>query len=221
LKNKNFNKSVFLTVILTILSVFLLILSLTGCHEGKKVAEKPNQSISNDEIGVDNSVTIQTSSQIPTYTPMTVPEIEGLHVTGSLIEIKISSYRFKITGLVENELSLTFDEVKAMPSVRLFAVLDCPGFFTDEGYWKGVEIKYLLEKAGIKKHEAKSLYISDYEGSYTQTIDINKVDQEGFLVAYEFNDKEFLPVHGFPLRIVAKGEPGNIWVKWLGEIEVR
>jgi DMSO/TMAO reductase YedYZ molybdopterin-dependent catalytic subunit len=27
-------------------------------------------------------------------------------------------------------------------------------------------------------------------------------------------------VHGFPLRLAAKGRQGNVWVKWLGEIRV-
>jgi DMSO/TMAO reductase YedYZ molybdopterin-dependent catalytic subunit len=40
-------------------------------------------------------------------------------------------------------------------------------------------------------------------------------------VAYHFNDKEFHKVHGYPLRITADGEPGYVWVKWLGEIRVQ
>jgi len=191
-------------------------------------AEK-NNSLSVPETGsaqdTENSQSIQdsptTSSIAPTYTPFTTQESDGLHVTGTPIKIDISQYRFKVTGLVENELSLTFEEIKAMPSARVFAVLDCPGFFIDEGYWTGVEISYLLDKAGIKKDEAKSLLFSDYENSYTKNIDIEKVNQEGFLVAYQFNDKEFSEVHGFPLRIVAKGEYGSVWVKWLGEIKVQ
>jgi DMSO/TMAO reductase YedYZ molybdopterin-dependent catalytic subunit len=44
---------------------------------------------------------------------------------------------------------------------------------------------------------------------------------EGMLIAYAFEDKPLLKVHGYPLRVVAKDQQGNRWVKWLGEIVVQ
>jgi sulfite oxidase len=43
----------------------------------------------------------------------------------------------------------------------------------------------------------------------------------GMLVAYSFEDKPLPKVHGYPLRVVAKDQPGSRWVKWLGEIVVQ
>ena len=32
--------------------------------------------------------------------------------------------------------------------------------------------------------------------------------------------RNFLKIHGYPLRIAAEDEPGYIWGKWPGKIEV-
>ena len=78
----------------------------------------------------------------------------------------------------------------------------------------------ILNEAGIKEGSANNVVFTDINDSYSSTLPLEKVSSEEILVAYLFNDKEFPVVHGFPLRIVAKGEPGNVWVKWLGAIEV-
>jgi DMSO/TMAO reductase YedYZ molybdopterin-dependent catalytic subunit len=158
---------------------------------------------------------------IPLNNPLgfTNEVIDGLHVTGNPVEVDIDEYRLEVSGEVDNPLSLTFDEIKEMESKRIFAVLDCPGFFADEGYWTGVELKSLLELAGVHEDAFRISFVS-IDG-YTGTLSLEDImENEGILVAYHFQDKEFPEVHGYPLRIVAKGVTGNVWVKWLAEIKV-
>ena len=148
---------------------------------------------------------------------------EGLHITGTPIDVDIKTYRLKISGAVDKELSLTFDDIKKIKSVREDIILVCPGLysatFVDKGYWTGVRVIDLLNLAGIKK-EAKNVEFISIDGSYTKTLSVEKVKSDGFLIAYQFNDKEFSKYHGYPLRLVAKGETGSYWVKWLGEMKV-
>jgi DMSO/TMAO reductase YedYZ molybdopterin-dependent catalytic subunit len=147
-------------------------------------------------------------------------EIDGLHVTGTPVAVSISQYRLEVSGAVANPLSLTFGEVKEMESVRIFISLVCPGFFTDEGYWTGVEVSKLLELAQINEDAARVRFTS-LDGDYNRTLSVKKImENEGIIIAYHFNDKEFSEIHGYPLRVAAENEPGYIWVKWLGKIEV-
>jgi DMSO/TMAO reductase YedYZ molybdopterin-dependent catalytic subunit len=157
----------------------------------------------------------ESTEQQPGY----LDEYEGLHITGEPIDVDIKTYRLEIAGAVDKTLSLTFDEVKNLPAVRIYSELDCPGFFIDKGYWTGVKILDLLDMAGLKEN-AKRVEFSAIDESYSQILALEEIQPEGFLIAYEFNDKEFSKYHGFPLRVVAKGLPGSIWVKWLGKIEV-
>jgi hypothetical protein len=235
-KNK---KSYLIFILLSVLLCFVILFSF-GCYDNREIAKKSAQIENDTQIdseimsteiedanssSVDPSINDSNTSNEDDAPPFGssgfgIEMIDGLHVTGTPPEIDISTYGLKITGLVEKELNLTFDEIKAMPAERIYAELNCPGFFVDKGYWTGVKISYLTDMAGINKNEAKKLVFSDFSGEYNRNVEIAKISQEGFLVAYQFNDKEFPEVHGFPLRIVAKDEPGSLWVKWLGEIKV-
>lgn len=152
-------------------------------------------------------------------TPAYLSLFEGLHITGIPIDVDIQTYHLKISGAVNKELSLKFDDIKKMEFVREEIELICPGFFIDKGYWTGVRVIDLLNFAGIKP-EAKNVKFISIDGKYAQTLSIEKVKGDGFLIAHQFNDKEFSKYHGYPLRLVAKGENGSYWVKWLGEIQL-
>lgn len=144
---------------------------------------------------------------------------EGLHVTGTPSDIDEETYRLKISGAVDRELSLSFEEVKGRKAVIDEIALNCPGFFTDTGVWTGVPIRDLLLEAGLSPTASTVKFIS-YEEDYTQQLPVDRVMEGDVLVAYEFDGKEFHRVHGFPLRIAAPGVTGSVWVKWLGEIRV-
>jgi DMSO/TMAO reductase YedYZ molybdopterin-dependent catalytic subunit len=149
------------------------------------------------------------------------PEVDGLHVTGTPVEIDLVTYRLKITGLVEEEIEFSFDEIKNMQPTKIYSVLNCPGFFVDKGDWTGVRISDLLNLAGLKQ-EAKTIRFIEAGGGYSREIALKTIldNENNFLAAYHFNDKEFPVIHGYPLRVVARGETGSLWVKWLGEIKV-
>ena len=144
---------------------------------------------------------------------------EGLHITGNPIDVDIETYRLKITGAVEEELSITFDELKKMESVREEIELVCPTLFVDKGYWTGVRVIDLLNLAGIKE-EATSVEFISIDGNYTVPLPVEKARGDGVLIAYQFNGKEFSKYHGYPLRLVVKDKAGSFWVKWLGEIRI-
>lgn len=146
-------------------------------------------------------------------------EFEGLHITGKPFDFDIKTYRLTVTGKVDNPLSLTFEDVKALPSVKKKLTLDCPGFFTDIGTWTGVPVKVLLEKAKIRS-DAKIVIFSVPDDSYRTRFSVPEATKEDMLIAYEFNGKQFHRVHGFPLRLVAGGHEGSDWVKWLQKIVV-
>lgn len=147
-------------------------------------------------------------------------EFEGLHITGTPVDVDIETYRLTVTGKVRKELSLKFDDVKNMKSVDKKIVLNCPGFFTDIGTWTGVPARVLLEMAGLRP-DAKVVIFATEDESYRTRFPVEEVmAADGMLIAYRFNAGEFHRVHGFPLRLAADGKEGSDWVKWLGKIIV-
>jgi DMSO/TMAO reductase YedYZ molybdopterin-dependent catalytic subunit len=145
--------------------------------------------------------------------------VDGLHVTGTPVPVDPESFRLRVEGAVERPLSLSLEQIRELPAVREEITLNCPGFFTDRGVWTGVPVRDLLALAGVRAGASRVVFTSLSEG-YTSTLGLEDLQQDGMLVAYEFEGKPFPVVHGFPLRLTAKGHPGSVWVKWLGEIRV-
>jgi DMSO/TMAO reductase YedYZ molybdopterin-dependent catalytic subunit len=215
-------KRIFLYIMFLLITLLLLSSIVIGCSKNKentqaisstenKISETTSAQIAEDQI----ADTKESITEGPNYLEL----YEGLHITGTVIDVDIKTYRLKISGAVDKELSLTFDDIKKMKSVREELELVCPGFFVDKGYWTGIKIIDLLNLAGTKK-EAENVEFINIDGSYKKTLPIEKVNGDGFLISYQFNDKEFSKYHGYPLRLVAKDEAGSYWVKWLGEIKV-
>jgi len=147
-----------------------------------------------------------------------VQKVGGLHVTGIPVPVRIEEYRLSVTGAVENTLALTFEQVKSMPSVTRFIVLECPGTFVDQGEWTGVPVGEILDLAVPAPGAYEAEFVS-LDGSYSKRVPLAELD-DSFLIAYLFDGSEFPEVHGYPLRLAAEGRPGNVWVKWLGEIRI-
>jgi DMSO/TMAO reductase YedYZ molybdopterin-dependent catalytic subunit len=145
--------------------------------------------------------------------------VDGLHVTGTAVEVDARSYRLKIGGKVTSPLALSLEQIRDREPVREEARLTCVGFFTDNGTWTGVPLKSLLEAAGVKEG-AREVVLTSVDDSYSVRLSLEKALEPRMLVAYEFDDRPLHVLHGFPLRLVAPGEQGSTWVKWLGSITV-
>ncbi len=180
-----------------------VLLVLAGC------AGKPASAAGSD--------TSESNSNPPA--PAYLSLYEGLHVTGTAVDVDLATFRLKIEGAVERPLSLSFEQLKELPAVREEMKLECPGFFVDRGVWTGVPVRELLAQAGVSR-KAKRVAFTSLDGGYTQWLDMEELQGEGTLIAYEFDGKLFPRVHGFPLRLAAKGKAGSYWVKWLGSIRV-
>ena len=167
-----------------------------------------SQVISSDPAEVDNS-------KLP------ITSFEELNLTGEAPEVDIEQYRLVIEGLVETPLSLTYEEILAYPAVTEVVLLICPGYFADNAEWTGVPVTVLLEEAGIKP-EAKMVVFQDIAGGYRKQLLLEDVmDNDSIFLAHSVDGQTLPAEHGYPLRLVAKGEYGSYWVKWVGVIEVK
>lgn len=101
---------------------------------------------------------------------------EPLHVTGHRArerEIDADTYRLRVTGLVENELSLTLDQVVAVPSQVTDVPLECVLNWKDHAYWRGAAIRDVI--AGAKpKPEGRWLVFRDND-KFSASLDMDYV----------------------------------------------
>ncbi len=157
--------------------------------------------------------------------------------------IDLKTFRIKVSGLVEKEFEVSIHDLKTQyEQVEVVAVLQCGGnsrsaFTPTAGgiqwgsgamgcaKWKGVRLRDLLHRAGLKK-EAKWIGFNGLEtASYYKTpnfireLQLEELDDH-VIVAYQMNDEDLPYLNGFPLRLVIPGTYSDSWVKMLSEIRV-
>jgi DMSO/TMAO reductase YedYZ molybdopterin-dependent catalytic subunit len=92
--------------------------------------------------------------------------------------------------------------------------------------WKGVRLKDVLAKAGVK---AGALEVA-FEGAdggviektpdFTKSIPVWKALDENTLIAWEMNGEPLPHWNGFPARVVVPGWTATYWIKHVTSIEV-
>lgn len=142
----------------------------------------------------------------------------GLHVTGTPQVVDFADYQLKVSGKVDKDLGLTYDDLRSLPKVTATPTLVCPGFFEDTAMWSGVPLHIVLEMAGVQP-DAESIRMTSADG-YSASLDLDSALLRDNFLAYELEGEPLPVLHGFPLRAVIPARSGSVWVKWLVEIEV-
>jgi DMSO/TMAO reductase YedYZ molybdopterin-dependent catalytic subunit len=137
--------------------------------------------------------------------------------------VDATSWSLNVKGLVNNPLTITYEEIKAMPSVEEYATLQCVsnkigGDLTSTALWKGVRLKDVLQKAQLKTG-AKYIAFRCYDG-YDVGIPLERGLLDGSILAYEMNLAPLTSEHGYPVRAIVPGFHGMMNPKWITEIEL-
>lgn len=137
--------------------------------------------------------------------------------------IDAKTWKLVVKGKMERPYDLTLDELRRLPSVTKPHTLMCisneiGGDLISNAVWKGVALKVMLEKAGVRSG-AKKLILRGRDG-YSDSFPLSAALLEGTIVAYEMNGKPLERQHGFPARVLVMGLYGIKNVKWVSELEV-
>ncbi|MGH7262822.1 MAG: molybdopterin-dependent oxidoreductase [Candidatus Rokuibacteriota bacterium] len=137
--------------------------------------------------------------------------------------VKTERWSLEIKGLVDRPYKLTYEELKGLPSVTQPATLMCisnevGGELIGNAQWKGIRLKDLLAKAGIKP-TAIEVILRAADG-YSDSFPLKKGLEDGVLVMYEMNGQPLVKQHGAPARVIVPGIYGMKNVKWVTSIEL-
>ena len=125
-----------------------------------------------------------------------------------------SEWRLKVDGSVNNPLSLSINDLAAMPQTVVYAELYIYGNLVASGNWGGVRLQLLLEKAACE-HGVRA-HAFDVEFHSSDGYKITGIQQENLIIAYE-RDGQPLPER---LRLVVPGADGNVWIAMITKITV-
>jgi DMSO/TMAO reductase YedYZ molybdopterin-dependent catalytic subunit len=134
-------------------------------------------------------------------------------------EIDVDSYTLRITGLVTNSTSYTYDEVlNRYQHYKKVVTLDCVEGWSVTILWEGLLVRDLLAEAEPLAN-AKVVIFHAFDG-YTTSLPIDYIRDNDILMAYKMNDVVLPPERGFPFQLVAESKWGYKWIKWITEIEL-
>jgi DMSO/TMAO reductase YedYZ molybdopterin-dependent catalytic subunit len=135
--------------------------------------------------------------------------------------IDMNKWRLDVFGLVEKEVSLTWDEFMALPRVEVFSDFHCVTRWSRlDNTWTGVAVSTLMELAGGVKAEAKFVSALGYDYGWTTNLPIADFLMEDALVATHHDGVALTPEHGGPARLVVPQLYAWKSAKWLGGLEL-
>lgn len=126
------------------------------------------------------------------------------------------AWRLRLDGLVEQAMSLTYEQCRTIADEARIAALDCTGGWYTEQEWGGIPLVDLLDEAGIQD-EARSITIRSVTGYWRR---FSLTEARGYLLATQVAGEQLSHGHGFPIRLVAPGKRGFEWVKWVTAIRI-
>jgi DMSO/TMAO reductase YedYZ molybdopterin-dependent catalytic subunit len=134
--------------------------------------------------------------------------------------VDIQTYRLKITGLVRQPKSLTYDEViNTHQLYQKVVTLNCVEGWSVKILWEGVLVRDLLAEAGYLP-SAQVVIFHAYDG-YTTSLPLHYITlNRDIIMAYKMNGVVIPPERGFPFQLVAESKWGYKWIKWITEIEL-
>ena len=141
---------------------------------------------------------------------------------GFIPEIDVEDWSLEITGLIEDPLELSYEQILAMPQESIFATLETisnppGGSSIGNAVWTGVPFEYILDLAGVESGVLKVAFFCD--DGYSTSITLDEAMEEGVMLAYKMNGQALSAKHGFPVRMVVPEKYGMKWPKWVNKIE--
>jgi DMSO/TMAO reductase YedYZ molybdopterin-dependent catalytic subunit len=139
---------------------------------------------------------------------------------------KFDNYRLEVGGRVEQPMTLSLAELRALPSRTQITRHDCVEGWSAIAKWKGARLASLLE-AARPRPEARFVVFhcaDPMSGNgtdfYYESIDLDDAFHPQTILAYEMNDG-LLPVkNGAPLRLRVERQLGYKHAKYVMRIEL-
>ena len=163
-------------------------------------------------------------------------------------KIDKKKWRLRVEGEVGKPFALSYDELLKLESRKIPATLECAGNNRNllepkvkgvqwglgaigNAEWTGVPLSILLERAGVNSKGREVILEGADHGSledpkaphgdihFARSIPLTKA-RENVVLAYQMNDVDLPPEHGFPVRAIVPSWYAVASIKWLQRIIV-
>jgi DMSO/TMAO reductase YedYZ molybdopterin-dependent catalytic subunit len=165
---------------------------------------------------------------VPDLEPWATPPADFYRIDTALVVPQVDPARWslRVHGLVDHEVTITWDELLAQPLVEAWVTLACVsnpvgGDLVGNQRWLGWPIRELLARAG--PHADADMVLSTSQDGFTASTPIEALTdpQRDALLAVGMDGRPLPLAHGFPVRMVVPGLYGYVSAtKWVVDLEV-
>ena len=132
-------------------------------------------------------------------------------------------YRLKVSGLVENPVELSLDDLRAMGKKEQITLHHCIQGWSGIAEWGGLPlleiIKLVRPKLGVRAVVFYSFGEGGEGGQFYDSLSMQDAMRPQTILAYEMNFEPLIHLHGAPLRLRVENQLGFKMVKWIQSIE--
>jgi DMSO/TMAO reductase YedYZ molybdopterin-dependent catalytic subunit len=164
---------------------------------------------------------------IPDLSSFITPDGSFYRVDTALLlpEVDPATWQLRIHGMVQREVTLTFDELLRRPLIEDYVTLTCVsnpvgGPYVGNALWLGASLADLIRQARPLAG-ADQLLCTSVDGFTSGTPLQVVLDGRDALLTVAMNGQALPVAHGFPARMVVPGLYGYVSAcKWVTDIEV-
>ena len=137
------------------------------------------------------------------------------------------NWQLTVDGLVRKPLTLTLEDIRAMPARTQITMHNCDEGWSAIGQWTGVQLSRVLAEAELAPEARYVVFYCidelvrtpDRSGFYYESLDLFDALHPQTILAYGMNGNPLPVRHGAPLRLRVERQVGYKHAKYLDRIE--
>jgi DMSO/TMAO reductase YedYZ molybdopterin-dependent catalytic subunit len=139
---------------------------------------------------------------------------------GQVPKVDLATWDLRVFGEVESEVTLTYDELKALPATEVTSDIHCVTRWSRfDARFKGVHWRELAKLVNPKP--SARFVIAHAEQGFTANSPLAAIEDENALIVYEADGEPLSPDHGWPVRLFIPTKYFWKSAKWLRGLELR
>ena len=153
--------------------------------------------------------------------PQGRPVNRSAAAAGVLETARDPRYRLVVDGRVARPLSLSLEELRAMPQHEAILPIACVEGWSFSARWGGVRVRDLLDRAGARRGAPARVESLEAFSIYgTSPLNHLQAHDRDTLLALELDGQPLALDHGYPLRLIGPNRPGVDQTKWVHRLVV-
>jgi DMSO/TMAO reductase YedYZ molybdopterin-dependent catalytic subunit len=144
---------------------------------------------------------------------------------GDMPSVAPADWSLEVGGLVENPVTLSWDEFQALPQVDDVSDFHCVTTWSRyDNHWRGVRFRSIAELV-VPKDDARFVFCTGYdhmpgtEIPYTTNLPLARAVEEDVLLVHSWEGRPLPREHGGPVRMITPKLYAWKGTKWIRKIE--